>query len=154
MPDWQVDRIDSKGRWLLPWAVFAVTLGAIFSWLYTGQIVHGLGRPIVSTLPLRLASGVSLDRSTTMIIRIDESKDIYVGDAVIDFSMPILEAGEEPRITDEKWRRLRTELQKHSGLSAIVIEVEPYVPWEMVAAVCAGAQWGSDARQYLVVQPE
>lgn len=159
MPDWHLDRIDSKGRWLLPWAVFAVTLGAIFSWLYTGQIVHGLGRPVVSALPLCLANGVSLERSSTAIIRIDNSKDIHVGDQVIVFSMPILEAGEGPKITDEKWRRrvhqrLRTELQKRAGLAAIVVEVAPDVPWEVVAAVCAGAQWGSDARQYLVVQPE
>ena len=157
MPDWQLDRIDSKGRWLLPWAVFAVMLGSVFSWLYSGQIVHGLGRPVVSALPLRLANGVSLVPSSTTIIRIDNSKDIHVGDAVIEFSMPILEAGEEPKITDEKWRRrvhqrLRTELQKRAGLSAIVVEVAPDVPWEVVAAVCAGAQWGSDARQYLVVR--
>ena len=157
VPDWQVDRFDSKGRWLLPWAIFAVTLGFSLTRVLFSTYLPFLGYPVLSNLPLRLANGIAPDSPSVWTIRIDSARTVHVGDASVVFVVPAPGLQDRPRLTDAVWRRqirrlFQSEARKHVGHSAILIDVAPDVPWGLVAAVCVNVQGASLARQHLVVR--
>ncbi len=154
IPDWQVDCIDGKAKWLVPWAIFAVLLGVSMTrtlapWFLDGET---LKFKYEQEFHLHLAAGGNFTGPEVLSVRIDDAQNVHVGGTILEFVIPV----QAQQITDPSWRRevrslLQREVKQRTKVSTLLIEAAPNVSWEVVATIAASVRNISRATQYLQV---